>query len=212
MAPRIALLLVVPQILGPLESDDIGDLLVNQVFHDLHGVHVDDNERVNNLLLELGHLGSHSDDNIVHLLVALHHVLLGALDALGLDSRLDLLGPVDLRAVEDGLADVGHDPLDTVHAHVLVHGLVHLPFDALLHFPLDAAHPVFDVARGWVHRITEHDSLASLIRHRENHFIGVKLHLVNLLKDLHQMRLHFQRILGLRENLQEIVVREEVES
>ena len=79
------------------------------------------------------------------------------------------------------------------------------------HDPLDLAHPVLDIAGG-VDVLPEGDVLALGRVHDGDAHVRLELDLVDVLEALAQVRLHGLRVLGLREDLQQLVVGQEVEA
>lgn len=131
---------------------------------------------------------------------------------MGSNGLLDLLGPKHLRPVEYALTGMLRDPFDTGIDEVLFDGAEQCSPYRLLHLILDISHPILHVLVVGVHDAHKVDLLV-LSREHSMDFLGtVEFDRVDILEDFPQMWLYGSGLFRLREDLQQLIVTEEVES
>ena len=177
-------------------------------------MHVQRDQRAEGHALQLGQVPAHQLRHVEQLLVTLGVVLA---QLLRLNRLLRLLRPVDLVARQDDLARPLEDPLRPRCLRIVGHAQAHLRVDRRPHHALHVGEPVLHRPLG-THLVVPLDPLALAGEHHRDlepavgRRVLVKGHLVDRFKALAQMRLDRPRVFGLRQDLQQLLVGEEVES
>eukprot|EP00966_Prymnesium_polylepis_P002065 47252-Prymnesium_polylepis.1 len=221
---------VVAQLREPLEVDRRYDAALAHLHRHVALVHIDRHERAGDRAVERAHrVGAQHDHDRVQLLVELQLVLRERCRRrLARKARLDLARPHHLRAGDRHLPGPPADPVDALLAAVLEQRRRELGAQRLAHRLLDVGEPSLDVALlvalVRVDPVDKVDALALERVHRRDHHLALegiaRVGLVLLvegerrdaLEALGQVRLHRERVLRLREDLEQLVVREEEEA
>ena len=184
--------------------------LLVEVEDDVTGVHVDDDQGRQRLALQLGQLAADLPHDLEEVLRAEVRVLLQLPLADGLGH---LRSPVHGVHADDRLARPLDHPVLPDRVPVVLERLLGDVGDALPHRVLALDEPLLDVAPRvlGVERGDERHALALLRDHGRDLQVVLELDLVDALEDLLQEGLHAQGVLGLGEDLQQLVVGEEVE-
>eukprot|EP00964_Phaeocystis_antarctica_P055483 scaffold32640_cov63-Phaeocystis_antarctica.AAC.1 len=201
------------QLRDPVEVDRRLDAGLDHHGEHVAPVHVEGDHRAERRAVELRQVApAHELHHVVELLRALGLVLLEALEP-AVERRLRLARPEDLVDDEHHHAGPVDGPLRAVLARVVGVRLVHLVGDGLLHGELHLEHPLLHHAvgeRGVDGHLEGHRLLLDG-DHALDDLVLVEVERVDALEALLQVRLHAQRVLGLREDLQQLVVGEEEE-
>ena len=203
---------VVAQLRDPLEVADRGAFAFNEPLDHVTRVHLDDDERRHDLVLQLVELGAHEEGELLELAEHLLVIVLHSLGACTVHVLLDAQSPVEGRDGDGGLRRVreheGAALLHLVLAQSILDELAHRE----AHHLLDDAHPNLHRALG-VDGRHEGDYLL-LGRDHVGHRTVLALHRdgEDRLEALAKVRLHRVRVLGLREDRDQLVVRKEVEA
>lgn len=107
---------------------------------------------------------------------------------------------------------MAHRPNRTLLFWVVFDGVDHGLPDREPHHIFELAHPVLYVFLVGIDVLDEGDLFPLGALHRGDLLVLIEVNLVDVLEHLLQVRLHCQRLLGLRENLKQVGVGEEVES
>ena len=200
----------VAQLREPLEILRVVHAVLGHLNDDVPGVDVDGDQRRDGGALQLGELASYHVHDVRQLGVGLVPVRLEpALD----DGVGDLLGPVHLRRPDDHLAGPVQDPLLAGLLRVRNNRLASHLQQGVLHDVLELEHPLLHRASlRRVDLLAQRDAFA-LHRHDRLHgdLLG-ELHLLDSLEAFLHERLHPERILPFRKNLEELVVGKEEEA
>eukprot|EP00965_Chrysotila_dentata_P238958 6202819-Pleurochrysis_carterae.AAC.2 len=202
---------LVAQLRDPRKVGDGGDAGVAHRAGDVSRVHVDRDERTERLALQLGDLARHDARQLEQLLVHLGEVLGNALVPVVAQRLVDLERPEDGGAGDERGARPFEHPLAARRLRVVCASVDdRLPHRAL-HLVEYVAHPRLDAAvrsqpPGEGHR------LALAGDHRRHLEVGLERELVDVLEALFQVGLHGERVFGLRQDLEELVVGQEVEA
>mmetsp|Transcript_77794 Transcript_77794/g.204271 ORF Transcript_77794/g.204271 Transcript_77794/m.204271 type:complete len:675 (-) Transcript_77794:3855-5879(-) len=200
---------VVAELGDPLERHAIRDILLGELLHGVASMHIDDHKSADAHALHLGDVAAHQANQVEQLLLAPRPVLV---HGLVLDALLDLCRPVDLAGVEAHLPRIPEDPLGSWNLDIHLHPNLDHVSDSIKHCILSIRHPHFDVlARGRdvIHKVNDFTLLGMHLRGDKVLSEGQLLH---SLKDLGQERLHPQRVFGLRQDLKQLIVGQEVEA
>ena len=203
---------VVAQLRDPLEVADRGAFAFNEPLDHVTCVHLDDDERRHDLVLQLVELGAHEEGELLELAEHLLVIILHPLRARTVHVLLDAQSPVEGRDGDGGLRRVReHEGAALLHL-VLAQSIL----DELAH---REAHHLLDDAHPNLHRALRVDS-----RHEGHHLLLGRDHVghrtvlalhrdsEDRLEALAKVGLHRIRVLGLREDGDEFVVRKEVEA
>mmetsp|Transcript_1529 Transcript_1529/g.6014 ORF Transcript_1529/g.6014 Transcript_1529/m.6014 type:complete len:258 (+) Transcript_1529:1436-2209(+) len=207
----LVILHVVAQLGLPGEVGVGGDALVMHLHDGVPRMHIKHDECAERLALELGELAPHTIHNVHEIGVGLLDVRLqGALA----DGLSDLGRPVHLRAAQHDLARPLQNPLDPRVRGVCLVGAVAHVLERVSHRLLALDEPLLHLTVGG-RRIEAADEVDLLLLrrvHGRDVEVLLELELGDAFEDLLAERLHAQRVLGLRENLQQLVVGQEVEA
>mmetsp|Transcript_131415 Transcript_131415/g.420604 ORF Transcript_131415/g.420604 Transcript_131415/m.420604 type:complete len:580 (+) Transcript_131415:436-2175(+) len=185
-----------------------------QVSNDISVVDVDRHQGAQRLAAELRQVAPHK----IHEAGQLHRRLFDVVLHLSVvDCACNLLGPIDVVDGDDGLPGPLQDPLGSVALGVVDQALARDLREAINHGVLDLHQPHLHVALflalRHVHRQVKFHDFTFNGDHCFNDLIlRVEANIADALKALAHVRLNRCRILGLRQNHQQLVVGQEEES
>lgn len=126
-------------------------------------------------------------------------------DSLLIQGFTNGLGPVELAATDDHLARPVEDPFRACFVLIIIQGLLDNLTQALFHDSLYLAHPVLHIASGIDILAKVHVFVLGRVHSADAH-VRFELDLVDVLEAFAQMRLDCLWILGLRQDLEQLVV------
>eukprot|EP00965_Chrysotila_dentata_P002959 95741-Pleurochrysis_carterae.AAC.5 len=198
----------------PVEVVDLVDTGSGHVGEHVAAVHVERHQGAERHPLQFCQLRTHQGDHLAQLLRARGFVRTNAVAPVGDERGLCFARPVDLVDGEHDHPRPAERPVEPRPLLVRRVRLLHHVGHRLLHRLLHLHQPLLDHAvcgRGVDHGRELH-ALALDRAHRVDEHRVVELERLYPLKALAQMRLHAQRVLGLRQDLQQLVVGEEEEA
>ena len=134
------------------------------------------------------------------------------MDSVFSDCLLDIISPVNLRAIEDALARMEFDPFDSLAFSVVLNGLPKHVSHRVAHHLLDVTHPVLNLFTGWIYLLDEVDLLLLSRDHSTHSVLVIEYKIGNSLEDLLEERPNVLDFLGLGQDLEQLFIGEEEET
>ena len=210
---------VVPQLREPLEGVGAIDSTLHHVAHHVPRVHIQRRERRQRAPLQGRQVAPHQLDDVGELCVERRLVLLQRRHtSAGPKGSFRALRPHQLVDTQHHLPRPRRHPLGARPLRVVVHGSNRVVTDGHLHGRLEVAHPQLDVAlavtTGRVDRRVQLNTLALDAAHGSDlgRRVVVEVDVGDALEALVKVRLHGARILGIGQDLDELIIRQEEEA
>ena len=203
---------VVPELRKPREIELTADALIGKVDRHVARMHVQHDHGPDAAALQLGQVPANQIDELVKLAGALLRVLANTCSAI-LHSDLHLRRPVHLPDHDGRHAGPLQHPFVARHLRVRGIGAARLVDQRLAHQDLRVYQPLLHrpPRQSRVQRARPRHQLSLAGNHSVDDLLLVKLELGNGLKALLQVGLHARGILGLGQNLEQLVVGKEEE-
>lgn len=119
---------------------------------------------------------------------------------------------MDLGAVKYALTGVTQDPVISVPGHVVINRELKHVSDGVVHELFDLTHPVLNLLFLGVKDRESLDELLFSGVHTRDGLIRLELKFNHVFEHLSQVRLHLFDVLGLRQNFEQLIIGQEVET
>ena len=175
-------------------------------------MNIDNDEGTKSGALQLGELSSHKHHSFLKLIIKFLEIFAQTLNSLFNNSFLNLSRPVYLRSIEDALTWMNEDPISSWFLQIILNGIKKDSTDTSKHHALNFSHPIFDTLISGVDRLEELDLLLLTRVHGNDGFVRLELEISHVFEDLSQMRSHILNFFSLRQDFEQLIVRQEIES
>jgi len=188
---------VVTELLDPLEGSHFVNFRIDQSSHDVQGMDINDDKSLNRDLSELLQGSNNELDSLFSLILKELVVSFKSLKTTFDHVFLDILGPEDLRGVQDDLTSLNLDPLSSGD---LIIGIKSDPegfTDTQHHLAFELRHPEFYTSIVRVDTLQEVDLLALRRDDSVHGVVGSEVQVADSLEHFLQMSLYFSNFLSL---------------